>query len=165
MELLHLILRETFESSDMNDSRRLRKSFSRNSYVQSCHSNLKYVLQKPGSWEQAGDPPQKLNSLLNTAGSPRTRRYCPSFITVGRGWHFGGSYKIISVTWFEKWNIPGKTLCVYWVVCSRQLCESEMRKKVSSFELEWWSSTQICIYTLNFDLPYLYYYYYQFSGG
>lgn len=125
----------------------------------------------PGSWKRRGDThthkhthPPKLNLLLNTAGSPGSRRYYPSFIMVGRGWHFGGSYKIISVTLFEKWNIPRKTPHVYWVVCCRELCESEDWKEVPSFELEWWSTTEIRIYTFNFDLPYLYYYYYWFSG-
>lgn len=49
------------------------------------------------------------------------------------------------------------------VICSRQLCESEVKKEVLSFELEWWT-THKYVSTHNFDLLYLYYYY-QFSGG
>lgn len=66
----------------------------------------------------------------------------------------------------QKVKYPGENSeCILRVVCFGQLCESEVKKEVTGFQLEWWSNTQVCIYTLNFDLLYLYYYYYQFSGG
>lgn len=173
IELLHLIL---MEGADINDSRRQRKLFSWNS----CSViSLKFEIQFAETWLLGTDrdPPQKWNSLLITAGSCRTRRQCLSLVTVGRWWHFGGS--LVTKLWnicFEKLlglvgspcfilvvKYPRKN-CMH-IVCSGQLWESEVQKKVTSFELEWENAIQIGIYSLNFDLPYLYYYCNHFGGG
>lgn len=176
IELLHLILMETFEGADINDSRRQRKLFSWNS----CSViSFKFEIQFAETWLLGTDrdPPQKQNSLLITARSHRTRRQCLLLVTVGRWWHFGGS--LVTKLWnicFEKLlgfvGSPCVILVVKYprkkcmhIVCSGQLCESEVQKKVTSFELEWENAIQRGIYSLNFDLPYLYYYCNHFSGG
>lgn len=83
------------------------------------------------------------NEILITAGGPRTRKYCPYFISVGIWWHFDG--KLVTELWdvhFEKllcWMgsfhaffflivkyTREKSACISTDVCSRQLYESEV---------------------------------------